>query len=410
MRKSLEFLLSLKGNPKYCLFTEPLWGIPFILYMPFITVYMYHLGVLDFEIGLILALSRLAQVPIALIGGVVTDKFGRRLTTLVGDCISWSIPTLIWAFSQNFWWFLAAFMVNALMQITTVSWECLWVDDLDEKTVGPIYNWVYIAGLLAVFFAPISGYFVGIYGVVPVVRVLYLVAFVFMTAKFVILYIYSTETERGIERMAATKHLSIKSLLAGYPAVVKQILRSGKMVQALILQSMLGSMLFITGTFFALYTTQDLNIPEAFLAYFQILRAGVMLSFLLFIQSFLSKYNSRKILFAGLFLFIFTFILLLAAPVDNWVWIAVYTIINACASAMILPRVDTVAANAIEPKERARIRSIFNMIIIGISSPFVFFAGILSDINRQLPFVLILFLLVIMVVVVFAGKERSEAA
>ena len=51
----LTFIKELKGNPKACIMTEPLWYIPFNLYSPFASVYMYKLGVSDFEIGVILS-------------------------------------------------------------------------------------------------------------------------------------------------------------------------------------------------------------------------------------------------------------------------------------------------------------------------------------------------------------------
>ena len=408
MKDMFRFLFSLKGNAKSCLYTEPLWGIPFNLYAPFITLYMYHLGVLDVQIGIILGVGRLLQVPMTLVGGILTDKFGRRLTTLICDALSWSVPTLIWAFSQNFWWFMAAAIVNATWQITAVSWECLWVDDTDESLVGPIFNWIYIAGLLAVFFAPISGYFVGIYGVVPVVRVLYLIAFVFMTAKFIILYFYSTETERGKERMAAMKGVPISSMFAGYKDVFLQVFKSKVMVQALILQGILGIVLLVNSTFFALYATQNLHVPEAFLAYFPILRTGIMLTFLMVIQEKLSKFKARNIIVIGLVIYISSLSWLMLAPVYNIAWIAVYVFVDACATAMMMPRIDAIAANAIEPKERARIRSLFNMIIVGLSSPFSFLAGVLSDMDRRLPFMLSLILFLIMFVVVVAGGKINK--
>ena len=33
-------MLSLRGNQLACLYTEPLWGIPYNLYVPFVSVYM----------------------------------------------------------------------------------------------------------------------------------------------------------------------------------------------------------------------------------------------------------------------------------------------------------------------------------------------------------------------------------
>ena len=45
---------SLKGNPKWSVCTEPLWFIPFALFQPFQTLYMYKVGVTSIEIGFIL--------------------------------------------------------------------------------------------------------------------------------------------------------------------------------------------------------------------------------------------------------------------------------------------------------------------------------------------------------------------
>ncbi|MCL1988827.1 MAG: MFS transporter [Firmicutes bacterium] len=401
-----KFLFGLKGNARTCLLTEPLYGIPFNLYLPFVTLYMYHLGVLDREIGLILSIGRLIQVFMSLTAGIITDKFGRRLTTLVGDLISWSIPTLIWAFSQNFWWFLVAAIINSLWQITSVSWECLWVDDTDEKDVAPIFNWIYITGLLAVFFAPIAGYFVHIYGVVPVVRVLYVLAFIFMTAKFIVLYIYSTESNRGIERMAAVKNVPVMQSVLGYKDVFLQIARSKIMVKALILQAIWGVIFLISGTFFALYATQNLLVPESFLAYFPILRAGIMLLFLLVVQEKLTKYKSQYMMFIGILLYIISMIWLLVAPQYDWLWMAAYIAMDACAAALLLPRLDALVVNAIEPLERARIRSLFSAIILAVSSPFGYLAGLLSDMDRRLPFFLNVILLFIMAVVLLRSRRR----
>ncbi|MCL2016538.1 MAG: MFS transporter [Defluviitaleaceae bacterium] len=404
-----KFLLALRGNARACVLTEPLYGIPFNLYVPFVTLYMYHLGVMDREIGLLLSIGRLIQVVMSLTAGIITDKFGRRLTTLIGDIVSWSVPTLIWAFSQNFWWFLAAAIINSLWQITAVSWECLWVDDTDEKDVAPIFNWIYITGLLAVFFAPIAGYFVHIYGVVPVVRVLYVLAFIFMTTKFIVLYIYSTETKRGTERMAAVKNVPVMQSILGYKAVFLQIIRSRLMTKALILQAIWGVVFLVSGTFFALYATQNLSVPESFLAYFPILRAAIMLLFLLVIQERLSKYKSQYMMVAGLVLYIISMGWLLATPQYDWLWLAVYIAMDACAAALLLPRLDALVVNAIDPLERARIRSLFSAIILAISSPFGYLAGLLSDMDRRFPFMLNIFLLVIMVFVLLANKKPKPA-
>ena len=405
-----KFLYEIKGNARACLFTEPLWGIPFNLYAPFMTLYMFHLGVLDAQIGIIMAVGRLFQMATSIIGGIVTDKFGRRLTTFVSDLIAWSIPTLIWTFSQNFWWFLAAAIIGSTWMISAVSWECLLVEDEDESKIGTVFNWVYISGLLAVFFAPIAGVFVGVFGVVPVVRIIFFFAFITMTAKFIILFVYSTETEMGKKRIATTKKLPLIETLVGYREVLVQIKNSKTMLVALTLQTVVQVKLLVTTTFFALYATIDLNIPEAFMGYFPILRAFVMLAFLLFIQEKLNVFKHKNIMLVGLCVYISAFVWLLIAPIGNWMWLGIYVIVEACAAALMLPRIDTMAANAMAGIERARIRAVFNMTIMAITSPFAILAGVLSDMNRQLPFMLNIALMVVLMVVVMSYRAKDTKA
>ena len=410
MRELIGFLVGVRGNLRASLWTEPMWGIPFHLFWPFFTVYMFHLGVLDAQIGLLLALGRLLMVFSALIGGIITDKFGRRLTTLIGDIVSWSIPVAIWMVSQDFWWFLAAALIHGTAQISSISWECLWIDDISEdgEKIKHFFNWLYICGLLAVFFAPIAGVFIARYSLVPVVRVLLGIAFVSMTAKFIVMYVFTTETERGKERMKETKNIPFTTLLLGYKEVFIQIVRSKSMRRAVCLQSLMQVTLLVSSTFFALYVTQNIGLPDEFLAYFPILRSAVMLIFLFFIQNRLYVFGERKVMFTGIGFFLLSLAVLLISPEGGWVLPAVYIFIEACAAALLMPRIDTLAASSMDPKERARIRSLFNMTILAVVSPFAYFAGILSEMDRRLPFVLNACVFVIMIFFIAAGRKRQE--
>ena len=131
-------LKSLTGNPRGCVYPEPLWGIPFNLYAPYASIYMLAIGLSDKQIGLIVSISWGFQVLLALLSGVITDKLGRRRTTLIFDILSWSIPSLILAVAQNFWYFLAAAIINSVWRITLNSWSCLLVEDAEERQLVDI--------------------------------------------------------------------------------------------------------------------------------------------------------------------------------------------------------------------------------------------------------------------------------
>ncbi|MCL1844996.1 MAG: MFS transporter [Defluviitaleaceae bacterium] len=409
MREMFLFLKNLKGNSKAAVLCQPLWGVPFNLFMPFASLYMLHMGVTDIQIGIMLAVGRIFQMFLAFFGGVITDRFGRRLTTLIGDLVSWSIPALIWAFAQNFWWFLAAAIVNSAVQITGVAWECLWVDEDggDGAKVTRIYNWLHVCGVLAVFFVPIAGLLVGRFELVLVVRGLYVFAFFSMSAKAILLYMYSKETKRGRERMEETKNMPFFKQFAGYSGVFGQIFRSARMLRALGLQALQNITLMVTTTFFALYATQNLGVDESMIAFFPILRAAVMLVFLFFVQTRLGGFKPHHILMGGVVLYIAANAVLLTAPYGNLPWIAGYTFLEACAVALFMPRMGALVANAIEPKERARIRSLFNVVILAVVSPFAYLAGVLSDFDRRLPFVLNITLFAVMIVFAYADARKA---
>ena len=66
-------LKNLRGNPRGCVYTEPLWGLPYNLYAPYISIYMVALGLSDRQIGLIVSISWGFQVLLASLSGVITD-------------------------------------------------------------------------------------------------------------------------------------------------------------------------------------------------------------------------------------------------------------------------------------------------------------------------------------------------
>ena len=230
-------LVSLKGNPRACVFTEPLWGLSMNLCLPYASVYMLALGLKDAQVGLIASIYMLSQVFFAFFGGPITDKMGRRKATLVWDFISWNIPCLIWWRAENFWFFLAAAIINGAMKVTHNSWTCLLVEDAEKSKITDIYSLITVCGQLCAFFAPISSIMVSRLTLVPAVRILYLNAFVLMTVKEVILYAVCKETRMGMIRLEESKGKSIIQLAGGYGGVIKIILKSRGTIFSLIIFS-----------------------------------------------------------------------------------------------------------------------------------------------------------------------------
>lgn len=401
----LELLRRNKGNPRTLVLIEPLWGIPYNLIAPFSTLYMYTLGVTDVQIGLILSIAMFVQVFFSFCGGILTDKLGRKFTTMMGDFFGWGVACLIWAVSNNFWMFLIAVLFNSFEQINQTAWYCLLIEDADAKDLVGIYTWCNIGGLIAVFFAPISGLFINAFSVVPVVRVLYLVFSINMMIKILITYRHCKETRQGQARMAETKNQSFAKILFEYKHLVPRVLKNREIMKVIAVFVILYITNMVSVNFFSLYATQKLGLPDSYLALFPILNATVMLIFLIGIQHRMDSMKFKAPIWAGLVLHAIASVLLILAPTENVFFVMIYILVGAVASALITPRKDALLQLNINPKERARINALIMAFTIAFSSPFGYFAGWLSSIDRRLPFAFAFALFITAIVVISRIQE-----
>ncbi len=410
----IESLRSLKGNTLSCVLTEPLFGIPHSLIVPFASVYMLALGATDRQIGLVASLTLLTRAIAAIFSGVITDKLGRRRTLFFFDMLNWSLPCILWTFAQNIHWFYVAALINGVWQLTDNAWTCLLVEDADKHSIMHVYSWIYVSGQLAVFFVPLAGLLVGGLGIIPAARILYAIAFVIMTTKFVLLYKFSTETSVGKIRLMETRGKSLFSILSEYKSLIPRFFQSKEMRLATIVSVLFIAVNTVMDSFFGIYTTQTLGIPESSLAFFPILRSIVMLGFLFFVQPRTLRFSYRTPMLIGVFLYIASHITLILPTVLGTVATGsllvptFYTLLQACAHGLVMPRKDSLVALSLDKDERARMTSIMTVMMLAITIPFGYLAGVLSEINRSLPFAMNLALFAIAIIVVLKAKRLRE--
>ena len=398
----------LKGNPKWSICTEPLWFIPYSLFVPFQTLYMRKLGLSSVEIGTTVTVGFILQMFFALIGGVITDKMGRRKATVIFDTLGWTVPCLIWAFSQNFWWFLAAAAVNAAFQITNTSWNCLFIEDCPPKHITNAFTLIQMCGMLSVFFSPLAVILVGKYDVVPVMRWLYFIAALSMLAKFLLLYYFGGETKVGKKRMEETKNLSYFSMMKGYGTVFLTMIKSGKMRLVVYFMALTNIIQIATTNFFSLYVTEELHLSDELVAVFPVIRTLVMLAFVIGLQNLFQKLRMKVSFLVGFFMYIASHLLLLLTPEKNLLLVMGYTILEAAAYAVIIPRKDALMAHYVEQKERSRIYALYNVLMIGISVPFGSLIGWMFEVNPGLPFLFNIALFGLCILLTMGSRDLSR--
>lgn len=392
-RNMFTTLIHLRGNPRACVYTEPMWGIPFNLYSPFVSVYMLALGVKDVQIGIIASVAMLSQIVFSLFGGVITDKLGRRKTTLIFDIIAWTIPSVIWAVSQSYLYFVVAAFVNGVMKVTQNSWNCLLVEDADKEEIVSVYSWVYISAVGAAFFAPISGLLVQRIDLIPAVRILYIFGGSIMTLKFILLFIFSTETKQGRKRIEETKGVPLGVLLKGYGPVLVQIMRTPQTLVTLGIMVIIGIFSMVNTSFWSVLVTRSIGIPESMIGIFSFVKSVVMLIFYFIVVPKLSALRFRRPMLLGFITLMLSQSLLLFAPKGSYVWIIVSLILEAASLSLINPLLDSLQVIMVDPQERARIIAIMYVVVLACTSPFGWIAGHLSEMSRHLPFVMNIILL-----------------
>ena len=400
-------LLGLRGNGRASVYTEPLWGLSMMLVLPYASVFMLALGVHDAQIGLLATIAMLSQVVFGLLSGVITDKLGRRKTTAVFDIIAWAIPCLIWAFAQNFWWFLAASIINGAWQVTQNSWDCLLVEDIDRKEITKVYSLVKVAAEFSALFAPIAAILVSSLGLEFAVRILYLNAFIIMSFKIWLLYRYTTETATGRIRMAETRGVSIWQSLREYRGVLGLIVSSKGTIFALIIAALVGAVAVVNGTFWQVVISQRLGVPDALLPFFPMVRSLLSVLFFFTLIPLLTHTRHLKApTLIGFGVYLAGQLLLVGIPAPGgpavagtYALLAVCLMLDAFGAGILFMLAESLVALHVDRGERSRVMAIQRTCVMLVTAPFGWISGWLSGMDRTWPFLLTSALLVLGLIV-----------
>src|SRR5262249_22134152 len=339
---------------------------------------------------------------------VITDKIGRRRTTLLFDILSWSVPALISALAQNFWYFLAAGIINSTWRITMNSWTCLLVEDAEQNQLVDIYTWISISNQLVGFMAPLAGVIIGIFSLVPTMRALYAFAAVMFTLKPIVTYWMTQETAQGKVRMHETRAQSVFDLLREYTQVVRDLFHAPQTLYTAGITLVLSITTLISANFWTILVTEKLHIPAQDLGAFPFVKSAIILGFYFVVMPRITKMHYKLPMVIGFLGYIASQVLLISAPDQGYRLLIVSAFLEACSFALISPLVGEMTVLTIDPKERARIQSILYVGVILFTSPFGWIAGTLSGLNKDLPFIVNIVLFTIGAALAYLAGQASQ--
>lgn len=359
------------------------------MYFGYLTLYMLEFGMTKKQVGVITSINLTACIFFALISAYVTDRFGRKNTSLIFDVIGWGATQIIWIFAKNIYFFLAATILNAFGYVVNNSWHCLMLEDSKPEIRVHIFNFLQMAGIIAGFMAPIGSLLIKRLTLVPAMRIMISFGFFSMMALFIGRHFMVSETSVGLRRMREVKGVGILNTLKTYRAPLKRIVDDRLLLIILLMRALNFIQLTVRNTFLAVLVTERLHFPAEMMAVFHILTAAVMLFVILLITPLLSRVTRRWPITLGIcFHLIATAVLLLAPPAQNYTLLIISAVFIALGTAITTPRIDALAANTIKNEERSVVNAVVAVILLLLSTPFGFIGGVLSEIDARLPFLL----------------------
>lgn len=387
----VDTFLKLKGNTRACVWTEPLWGVPYNLYKPYVARFMIALGLSFTEIGMVATVAYVAEIISAVLSGVLCDKMGRRWCTVVFDTLSWSIPELVWCFSQNVNWFIVAAVFNGMMRITENSWGLLLVEDTPKDQIMPAFSMCNFMGVIAAFVAPLSKFAVDAFGLVPTMRVLYGIACISMTAKFLILFFCSTETRAGVKRMELTRGRSIFRMLWECKDVYLRIIREKRMLLTLAILAVYALINNVNDNYWATFVVEFMGVRESDLSWFTMVKGIVTLAGIFVLVPKVKGLNFKRPMLVSIGLFALSeFVVMLLSFVGAAAWfvwpvLIFCVVLEAAAFSLLSPITSSLLFINAAADERARVCGMIHATIALMVCIFPSIIGRLADVSLYIP-------------------------
>ncbi|NHN30457.1 MFS transporter [Paenibacillus agricola] len=400
---------NVKGNARGCLIYEPMFIIPYSLYLTYASVYMLELGLSETEIGLVTSLGLVLQIFTSLISGYLTDRMGRRMALLVFDLVSWSIATILWMTAHSFWFFAIAAAVNSFQKVPNTAWYCLLVEDTEPKERTHIFSTLQFISVASGLFAPLGGLLVSHYSLVAAERLMYGMAFLSMTAMFFIRHHATYETEIGIRKMKENAAFKWKPLLQEYKQVLVTIATNRALLLIFGVYVLYQFQLTMRNTYLSIYMVQALHFSEAFIAWFPAVTSIATLLLMFLFVPRLNRDHMNRYMIVGLLVCALAYIIQILTPPGQILPMLLSTVLTAAGSIIVYPNLEAAVQNAIDDDNRASVFSILSVIILIFVSPAGVIGGWTYSMDPKLPFILIIaaFLLSVMMMIGYMRRGSS---
>ncbi len=407
----MKLLSDLPRNARYPVFFQPLWALFSVTVLFYAPLYMKAVGLSDIEIGTINTSTTFFAFFWHFLAGPITNKMGRRKTIAIFDVICWGIAMLVWALARNFWWFLAAGLINSSVKVAAVSWNCLISEDTPANKRARVFSLMYFINSAAGLLIPVAGLFISKYGTEPTMRVLYTLAGITVSGMSVARYHFTTETRAGLEIMK--KHGG-QSLVQSFKSFITTTLRVYRNRRVILVTLVFVITNFIAGLNFfqVIYFKEQLKYDESVFSLTPAINALLNILLFVFAMPYLRRMSEVKNLIFSLLACAVGALMFLFMPAYNPFILFLTMGILAAGNFIVSTNRDAVFMNSVDDDVKADAFSAVLTITTLSCVPAGYIAGWSYSLNPVYPFIIILCLYAIAAVfaVMLAVDDKCRTA
>ena len=381
-----KFWTSISRNSRICLAVEPLWALFGPATFFFGPLYMKDIGLSELEMGLINSLATAASFVFFTLSGPITNKLGRKKTTLYFDFLAWPVAMVLWGMASGFWWFLVAAILNSLVRIVQVSWNLLLVEDSAPEHRVTIFGICGILGGIGGFVTMGTGFLRDSLGLIPVMRTLYLVGAVSMSAMIIIRHALCRETANGVAMMERFRHHSLLRAARVQLAHFFEASRDRQFINIAALYTLMNASQAFS-FFQILYLKNHLHYGERDIALIPGINALLIILLLVLVLPRLPQRGERRGLVLSFLGSALASLLFVALPSGNLILALFINALAAAAFQILAAFREAVFMNHSSEEQRAGLYGLVQTLAMLFTIPAGWLAGWFYTLNPVAPFV-----------------------
>ncbi|GIQ85234.1 major facilitator superfamily protein, partial [Kipferlia bialata] len=184
--KDVPFLGSMSHNGVVATLTTPFFSMPYNNVVVYFTMYLLELGITERQVGIYQTILMTTQILASLVSGHLADKYGREMTVLIFDMLSWTGADLFWALSDTLYGQIIGGILNGTNKVVYTSLRCLLTENATSPQRLANFSGFYFSLLFGGLFTPIGGWVIDTYGLLEGERYLLFASATMMGIEFLV--------------------------------------------------------------------------------------------------------------------------------------------------------------------------------------------------------------------------------